>query len=41
MSYVLDTASPLTMVLAETTGTESIYYLSKHYEEALAYRFAA
>jgi RHS repeat-associated protein len=26
-SYVLDTATPLTMVLAETTGTETIYYL--------------
>jgi hypothetical protein len=26
-NYVLDSASPLTMVLAETTGTETIYYL--------------
>jgi len=26
-SYVLDTATSLTMVLAETTGTEAIYYL--------------
>jgi RHS repeat-associated protein len=26
-SYVLDTATPLTMVLAETTGAETIYYL--------------
>jgi hypothetical protein len=26
-SYVIDTATPLTMVLAETTGTETVYYL--------------
>jgi RHS repeat-associated protein len=26
-SYVLDTAAPLTLVLTETTGTETIYYL--------------
>jgi hypothetical protein len=26
-SYVLDTATSLTMVLAETTGTDTIYYL--------------
>jgi RHS repeat-associated protein len=26
-SYVIDTAMPLTMVLAETTGTETVYYL--------------
>jgi YD repeat-containing protein len=26
-SYAIDTATPLTMVLAETTGTETIYYL--------------
>jgi RHS repeat-associated protein len=26
-SYVIDIATPLTMVLAETTGTETIYYL--------------
>jgi YD repeat-containing protein len=26
-TYVIDVATPLTMVLAETTGTESIYYL--------------
>jgi RHS repeat-associated protein len=26
-SYVIDTASPLTMVLAETTGPDTIYYL--------------
>jgi hypothetical protein len=26
-SYVLDTATPLTMVLAETNGTDTIYYL--------------
>jgi hypothetical protein len=25
--YVIDTAAPLTLVLAETTGTETIYYL--------------
>jgi hypothetical protein len=26
-SYVIDTATPLTMVLAETIGSETIYYL--------------
>jgi len=26
-TYILDTATPLTMVLAETTGTDTIYYL--------------
>jgi RHS repeat-associated protein len=26
-SYVIDIATPLTMVLAKTTGTETIYYL--------------
>jgi YD repeat-containing protein len=26
-SYVLDVATPLTMVLAETTDTDTIYYL--------------
>jgi len=25
--YVIDVATPLTMVLVETTGTETIYYL--------------
>jgi hypothetical protein len=26
-TYLLDTAAPLTMILAETTGSETIHYL--------------